>query len=131
LSGRKQLSQRPYLLRAMHAWISDNGETPHVVVDATAEGISAPPGYDREGKLVLNISYEATVDLDLGAEELSFNARFSGISHHVRVPLRAILGIYAQETGRGMIFPEDDAGESPQSPPDGDGGGRPKLRVVK
>ena len=121
----------------MHSWMSDNGQTPHVVVDANAPDLEAPAGFARDGKLVLNISYPATNNLDIGNEELVFSARFSGVPYTVRVPVRAVLGIYARETGRGMIFSEEESDDSPddapQPPPAGDsgGGGRPKLKVVK
>jgi stringent starvation protein B len=111
-------SQRPYLLRAMHEWMADNGLTPHLVVDANAEGLRAPPGHANDGKLILNISYSATQSLSLGNEWVSFEARFNGAPHHVSVPISAVLGIYARETGQGMAF----AGEEPEPP--GPGGGR-------
>ncbi len=122
------IPQRPYLLRAMHSWITDNGLTPHVVVDATMEGVDVPRQYVRDGKIVLNISHTALSGLDIGNEILSFNARFSGNPFFVQIPLRAVLGIYARENGRGMIFspedPEDD-GSSPEEPPPGSGDGAP------
>ena len=31
---RRISSKRPYLIRAMHEWLSANGHTPHLVVDA-------------------------------------------------------------------------------------------------
>ena len=52
------IPQRPYLLRAMHAWITDNGQTPHVVVDAAVEGVNVPNQYVRDGKIVLNVSQD-------------------------------------------------------------------------
>lgn len=132
------IPQRPYLLRAMHAWITDNGQTPHVVVDATAEGVEVPDQYVREGKIVLNVSHNAVANLDIGNEMLRFDARFSGASYAIFVPLRAVLGIYAQETGRGMIFSEEEAAPSaPEEPPPGSGGApagdsrRAKLKLVK
>jgi stringent starvation protein B len=117
--------RRPYLLRALHEWISDSGETPHIVVD---------------GKIVLNVSFSATQLLKLGNDVVSFEARFGGVGFAVQVPVRAILGIYARETGQGMIFPEGDADPDPtDAPPAGPGAGkpaaakpkRPKLQVVK
>ena len=128
-------SQHPYLLRAMHEWMTDNGDTPHIVVDALGEGVNVPEQFVTDGKIILNVSYSAVRELQLGNEEISFEARFGGVPNIVRVPVAAILGIYARETGRGMIFsiqedsevspPEDVGGDSP--PP----GGRPHLKVVK
>jgi stringent starvation protein B len=132
--------RRPYLLRALHEWISDSGETPHIVVDASAEGVNVPRRYVKDGKVVLNVSLSATQMLKLGNDFVSFEARFDRDSFAVQVPIRAILGIYARETGQGMIFPEGDADPDPtDGPPSASAGGkdaaakakRPKLQVVK
>jgi stringent starvation protein B len=129
------IPQRPYLLRAMHAWITDNGQTPHVVVDAAVPGVEVPAQYVRDGKIVLNISPTAVSSLDIGNEVLTFQARFSGRAYGVNVPLRAVLGIYARETGRGMIFSEEETApvEPPPAPEGAPAGGRrkPSLKVVK
>ncbi|HTV97210.1 MAG TPA: ClpXP protease specificity-enhancing factor [Steroidobacteraceae bacterium] len=131
--------RRPYLLRALHEWITDSGETPHLVVDAAAEGVSVPRQYVKDGKIVLNVSLSAARALKLGNDVVSFEARFGGVSHAVSVPVRAVLGIYARETGQGMIFPEGDADPDPtEPPPPGKSGSsappaskKPKLQVVK
>ncbi len=141
--------RRPYLLRALHEWIGDSGETPHVVVDAGVDGVVVPRPYVKDGKIVLNVSLSATRGLQLGNDALSFDARFGGASFSVYVPVRAVLGIYSRESGQGMIFSEGDAdpdpGDSPSPPspaasagepaaPAGKGGKsskRPKLQVVK
>ena len=133
-------SRRPYLLRALHEWISDSNCTPHIVVDAGAAGVEVPRQYVQDGKIVLNVSWSATGHLQLGNDELSFNGRFGGVSMQVRVPVNAVLAIYARETGQGMLFGEDDAqpppggpqGPQPEpQPPKDTGGARPKLKVVK
>jgi stringent starvation protein B len=132
-------SRRPYLLRALHEWISDSNCTPHIVVDAGVAGVEVPRQYVQDGKIVLNVSWSATGQLQMGNDELNFNGRFGGASMHVRIPIVAVLAIYARETGQGMIFSEDteQPPEGPQSPqpeprPPKDGGaGRPKLKVVK
>ena len=132
--------RRPYLLRALHEWITDSGETPHIVVDASAEGVTVPRQYVKDGKIVLNISFSATQGLKLGNDVVSFEARFGGVGFAVYVPVRAILGVYARETGQGMIFPEGDADPDPtDTPPPSPSPGatpdtkvkRPKLQVVK
>ena len=82
-----RLSRRPYLLRAMHEWVSDSGGTPHVIVDAERPGVQVPRAYVKEGKIVLNVSASATQRLALGNEWLEFDARFAGVVHHVRVPV--------------------------------------------
>lgn len=108
--------RRPYLLRALHEWISDSGDTPHIVVAAALEGVTVPRQYVKDGKIVLNVSYSATQLLKLGNDFVSFEARFSGTGFAVQVPVRAILGIYSRETGQGMIFPEGDADPDPIPP---------------
>jgi len=127
------LPKRPYLLRAMHQWITDCGNTPHVIVDAGREGAEVPRAYIKEGKIVLNLSEGATQRLRMGTELVEFDARFAGIVHHVRFPVNAVLGIYARETGEGMVFSEQDMGPPPSHPPQAEEGGprRPQLKVVK
>lgn len=133
-------SRRPYLLRALHEWISDSNCTPHIVVDAGAAGVEVPRQYVQDGKIVLNVSWSATGQLQLGNDELQFNGRFGGVSMHVRVPVTAVLAIYARETGQGMLFAEEDEPQPPggpqgpqpePQPPKDAGAGRPKLKVVK
>ena len=132
-------SRRPYLLRAMHEWMTDNGQTPHLVVDAAAEGVVVPRQYVRDGKIVLNASYTATAGLVLKNDAVSFSARFGGTPFDVYLPLQAVLGIYARETGQGMMFAEaDGAPQPPAGPPAGqptrpagDDKRRARLKVVK
>jgi len=132
-------SRRPYLLRAMHEWISDSNQTPHIVVDASIEGVEVPRQYVQGGKIILNVSSNATSMLSLGNEVVRFRARFGAATYDVSVPIVAVLGIYARETGQGMIFGEDDAPAS-AAPPDGDepppstpppAKPRAKLKVIK
>ena len=134
--------RRPYLLRALHEWITDSGSTPHIVVDATVEGVIVPRQHVKDDKIILNVSFTATQMLKLGNDFLAFEARFNGKSFPVNVPIRAVLGIYARETGQGMIFPEGDAEPDPNdtSPPPAAGAPeknapaarkRPTLQVVK
>jgi stringent starvation protein B len=130
----KALPKRPFLLRAMHEWITQCGHTPHVIVDVAREGIEVPRAYVKDGKIVLNLSEGATQRLRLGNEEVEFDARFAGVIHHVRFPVSAVLGVYARETGEGMVFSEQDLGpEPPTHPPQTEEGGsrRPQLKVVK
>ncbi len=114
----------------MHEWISDNGQTPHIVVDATMGGVDVPTEHVKEGKIILNISRGATSNLAIGNDTVEFGARFGGAPRQLTIPVPAVLGIYARETGQGMIFGSED---QPEPDPDGpkDDGGRPKLRVVK
>lgn len=131
---RPLTSRRPYLLRAMHEWMTDNGQTPHLVVDAGVDGVVVPRQYVRDGKIVLNVSYSATAGLLIKNDFVSFSARFGGTPFEVRLPTAAVLGVYARETGQGMIFSDEDAGPpTPPTPPkpSGDEPKRPQLKVVK
>lgn len=111
-------SRRPYLLRAMHEWISESDCTPHLVVDAAIQGVEVPRQYVRDGKIVLNVSWNATAQLTLGNDEVSFSGRFGGTPMTVRIPLDAVLAIYARETGQGMIFTDEESGPAPPSGPE-------------
>lgn len=140
-------SNRPYLLRAIYDWISDNNLTPYMLVDATRHGVHVPPHVVKNGQVVLNLAMRAVANLDLGNEWISFQARFSGVSHSIQIPIAAVMALYAQENGQGMMFPaEEDDGEPPNDtppspppapePPSADGdkpkrGGGSHLRVVK
>ena len=111
------VSRRPYLLRAMHEWIADSGHTPHVIVDALRPGVEVPAAYVKDGKIVLNLSTTATQRLQLKNDWIEFDARFAGVVHHVRVPMYAVLGVYARETGEGMVFSEIEKEPTPPQPP--------------
>jgi stringent starvation protein B len=142
-------SNRPYLLRAIYDWISDNNLTPYMLVDATRNGVRVPAHVIKNGQVVLNLAMRAVANLDLGNEWISFQARFSGVSHSIQIPIPAVLALYAQENGQGMMFPAEEEGgepptDNPPSPPapeppsdgGGTGGDKPKrsgshLRVVK
>jgi stringent starvation protein B len=122
-------SNRPYLLRAMYEWIADNGMTPYILVDAGAAGVNVPKSAIKDGRIVLNIAARAVAQLELGKESVSFMARFAGVSQSVEVPMGAILAIYAQENGQGMMFPAE--GQTPPPQPDSAAKKGPHLRVVK
>ena len=80
-------SNRPYLIRAMYDWISDNGLTPYLLVDARIDGVRVPAFAVKDGQIVLNVAMRAVADLELGNERVRFRARFSGASHDVIVPI--------------------------------------------
>ena len=124
---------RPYLLRALYEWISDNGMTPHILVDADYEDVDVPEQAIQKGKVILNIDQAAVNELELGNELVHFSARFSGQRHIVRVPVDAVLAIYSKENGQGMMFAQDDESDPPGGPGDGEKPKmkRPHLRVVK
>ena len=123
-------TNRPYLLRALYEWITDNGLTPHVLVDAEFEGVDVPDHVVQKGKVVLNIAAGATEHLLLDNDVIRFKARFSGKPYVINVPMNAIIAIYARENGQGMMFAQDD---KPVPPVDGSDDPPPRshLKVVK
>jgi stringent starvation protein B len=108
-------SSKPYILRALHQWITDNDCTPLILVSSKSQDIQIPSGIEEEGKVVLNVSYGATKNLEITAEGVFFDARFSGVSQNIYVPTPSILAIYARENGQGMMFGEADD-EPPETP---------------
>jgi stringent starvation protein B len=100
----ESLSTRPYLVRAIYEWCSDNNFTPYVAVQVD-ETVQVPREFVRNNEIVLNISMEATSSLQLGNEYIQFKARFGGVSREIMVPLNRVLAIYALENGQGMAFP--------------------------
>ena len=138
-------SSRPYLLRALLDWISDNGLTAHVLVDATRPGVVVPTQFIQDGKITLNIGPAAVQGLEMGNEAIAFSARFAGRPMQVHVPVGAVLAIFARENGQGMMFgnePGSDVAEAgdpgaAESSPEPDAQKkparrkRPSLKVVK
>lgn len=106
-------SNRPYLIRAVHEWICDNGMTPYLLVDASVAGVRVPPSAVKEGRVVLNVATRAVSQLDLGNHVIRFLARFSGVSQQIEVPVAAVQAIYAQETGQGMMMPQEQGETAP------------------
>ncbi len=133
-------STRPYLVRALHEWCTDNGFTPYVAVSVD-DSVQVPREYVSNGEIVLNISFDATSNLQLSNEFIVFKARFGGVAREISVPMGRVIAIYAKENGQGMAFPapvENDAtadtkpttdAEPPPTPPSG--GTRPQLKRVK
>ena len=117
----------------MHEWMADNGHTPHIVVDAACDGVCVPPEHIKDGKIILNISESAAHNLKLTNDAVSFRARFGGVPFDVWAPMPSILGIYARETGQGMIFSHDAEQVEPQKPVDEieETRSRPHLTIVK
>ncbi|QGZ55700.1 ClpXP protease specificity-enhancing factor [Paraburkholderia acidiphila] len=108
----QEISTKPYLLRALYEWCTDNGFTPHIAVRVDNR-TRVPRQFVRDGEIVLNISFEATSQLQMGNEMIEFHARFSGKSHKIEVPVPNVLAIYARENGQGMAFPvESPAGDA-------------------
>ncbi|HWA13283.1 MAG TPA: ClpXP protease specificity-enhancing factor [Burkholderiales bacterium] len=137
-------STTPYLIRAIYEWCCDNGHTPYIAVKVD-ENTRVPVEYVKNGEIVLNIGMDATRNLKIGNDLIQFSARFAGVSREISVPVNAVAGIFAKETGNGLAFqtspslplpvgapvktelglPEDPKPTSPTT------GGRPKLQVIK
>lgn len=144
------VSTKPYLIRAIFEWCVDQGYTPHVAA-LVDENTSVPPGYARDGQIVLNLGPDATHQLMMGNERITFQARFGGVAHSLSIPVANVVAVYARENGHGMAFELEgeesmDASldaetESPREGPaakDGQGDPRPDsppprghLKVVK
>ncbi|HEU4459298.1 MAG TPA: ClpXP protease specificity-enhancing factor [Methylibium sp.] len=128
-------STRPYLIRALHDWCTDNGFTPYLAVYVDAN-VQVPAEYVKNHEIVLNTSFEATSGLQLGNDFIAFKARFGGVAREIRVPIDHVIAIYARENGQGMAFPAPaaagEASESPQAPASGDAAGpaRSGLRLA-
>jgi stringent starvation protein B len=149
-------STKPYLVRAIHEWCTDNGLTPYLAVSVTDQ-VRVPPEHVRHGEIVLNVGVLATDKLMMDNDAVSFQARFSGRVHEIYIPMENVVAIYAKETGNGMAFEvpkplahadlqlaavdqtptegagdadgdsSDDTPEPPHRPP----AGRPRLTRVK
>ena len=115
----KPVTTKPYLIRAIHEWCLEQGYTPYlnVAVDAATR---VPREFVKDGQIVLNLSPEATHQLVLGNEMITFSARFSGVAQSLVVPIGAVAAVYARENGQGMAFDVDASEESDLAPPNGD-----------
>ena len=123
-------STRPYLIRALYEWCTDNGLTPYVAVSVD-ETVQVPREYVKNNEIVLNISFDATSSLKLGNDFIEFKARFAGSAREIIVPITHVIAIYARENGQGMAFPmtsspasmagpsdvAESASDKPESPP--------------
>jgi len=134
-------SSRSYLVKALYEWILDNNCTPHILVYADAEGVDVPRAHVQNGQIVLNIAPTAVVNLMMDHEAISFNARFSGKSTDIYVPMQAVMGIVTRENGQGMMFDFMEPPPPPKNSPDivdarqvtdiRKGKSKPTLKVVK
>ena len=97
-------STRPYLIRALYEWCTDNGFTPFIAVQVD-DSVRVPMEYVKDGEIVLNVSFDATSALQLGNEFIEFKGRFGGVARDIVVPVHRVLAIYARENGQGMAFP--------------------------
>jgi stringent starvation protein B len=104
MNALESTSTRPYLIRALYDWCTDNGLTPYVAV-LVDETVQVPREYVKNGEIVLNISFDATSSLKLGNDFIEFKARFAGTAREIMVPVNRVIAIYARENGQGMAFP--------------------------
>jgi stringent starvation protein B len=135
-----ETSTKPYLIRAIYDWCTDNGYTPYLSVRVDAN-TRVPIAFVKNGEIVLNISMEAVQHLQMGNEDISCGGRFGGVAHQIVVPIAAVTGIFAKETGQGLAFQGQESSsakeegeqistdEPPEEPPPSSG--KPRLRVVK
>ncbi|MEQ1592077.1 MAG: ClpXP protease specificity-enhancing factor [Thiobacillaceae bacterium] len=129
------VSTKPYLIRALYEWCADSGLTPQLLV-AVDDKTRVPPGFVKDGKIVLNISAGATRNLTLDNDWIQFSARFGGVSHDISVPVERVAAIFARENGQGLHFEPVETGSLAVAAPSGDEPtpppkGRPSLKVVK
>jgi len=129
------LSTKPYLIRAIYDWCVDSGLTPYLAVRVDEE-TRVPVAYVKDGEIVLNLSADAVKNLHLGNDEITCGGRFGGVPHQVIVPMAAVIGIFAKETGQGLMFQGQESAPTQPSiggndnPPDNPPP-KPRLRVVK
>ena len=124
-------SSRPYLIRAMYQWISDNALTPYVLVNAENPQTVVPRQFVEDGKIVLNISNQAVDNLHIDNDWLMFSARFNGKAMDISIPVIAIQAIYAKENGQGMMFAQEEDKLPPTDPEPGPGDGDGRKRHLK
>ncbi|MDB5990853.1 MAG: ClpXP protease specificity-enhancing factor [Herbaspirillum sp.] len=98
-----EISTKPYMLRAIYEWCTDNGYTPHIAVSVDAQ-TQVPMQFVRNGEIVLNISFDATSGLKMDNDLIHFSARFGGVARQISVPVANVIAIYAQENNQGMAF---------------------------
>jgi stringent starvation protein B len=123
-------STRPYLIRALHDWCTDNGFTPYLAVYVDAS-VQVPMEYVKNNEIVLNVSFDATSQLQLGNEFIEFKARFGGVARDIAVPIDHVIAVYARENGQGMAFPVptaiDDEGMSSNDESSVESAGKPSA----
>jgi len=127
---KKMTSTRPYLVRAIYDWITDNKLTPYILVNAQIPAMKIPERYVDNGRIILNISYRAVRELQLENDRINFNARFDGQPMNVSVPMHAVIAIYAKENGQGMVLDENNGTPPPPEPPP-EKVSKPHLTLVK
>lgn len=123
------LSTRPYLIRAIYEWCMDSSLTPYLAVRVNDQ-TEVPAAHVKNGEIVLNISSGAVRNLELGNEFITCNGRFSGTAFNIIVPVEAVIGIFAKESGQGLVFQVEEGG-SPPEPESKPAPRKPQLTIVK
>ena len=125
-------SMKPYLLRAVHEWCTESNLTPYLVVHIDAN-TRVPEGYAKGGEITLNVSYDAVMNLLIGPDVINFDTRFNSKSWSCIIPIGAVIGLHAKESGMGLTFPYMAPTETPAPPPEASRPprGKPNLRIVK
>ncbi len=135
-------SNKPYLIRALYEWLADNNATPHIMVNTRHPDVAIPAGIDKDGQVVLNIAMPAVQGLQILNTHIEFSARFNGVPHDIYIPIQAVMAIYSQEDGEGMMFADDSSssGAEQDNPPSGGSDeqqektgkkSKPGLKIVK
>ena len=112
----RELSTKPYLIRAIYEWCSDSGFTPYLSVKVDAQ-TRVPEEFVKNGEIILNVSHDAAHHLTLGDDMIQFSARFAGLSREISIPVSAVQGIFAKETAKGILFPPEEGPASPKMNP--------------
>lgn len=109
------VSTRPYLIRAIHQWCTDQGQTPYMVVWVD-ENVQVPMEFVKNNEIVLNVAYTATQGLNIDNDWISFSARFGGVSREIWVPVGNVLSIFSRDSGEGMGFELEKLEKQPDKP---------------
>jgi stringent starvation protein B len=141
----RELSTKPYLIRAIYEWCSDSYYTPYISVKVDDQ-TRVPEEYVRNGEIILNISQDAAYHLTLGNDLIQFSARFNGVTREISIPVGAVQGIFAKESSQGILFPPEDQAEESQADSGVEGpdqkrassrtssspkGEKPRLQIIK
>jgi stringent starvation protein B len=124
-----EISTKPYLLRAIYEWCTDNGYTPYLAAAVDSRTL-VPREFVKNGEIVLNISFTATSGLKMDNDFVSFHARFGGVSREISIPVDNVVAIYARENGQGMAFEVTSAVGQESEQQDQDKSNGPALAAV-
>jgi stringent starvation protein B len=124
-------SNKPYIMRALYEWITDNKMTPYIAVNATVPKTHVPEQYVKNGQIVLNIAYDAVNMLNIANDRVEFDATFNSVPFEIYIPNRAVQAIYAAENGQGMVFDEEEGDDEPPPAEPTPPKGKPSLKIVK